>query len=232
MKKLSLLIFLLFSFTSFADDKINFENYLLKGIFKRQYHRKDYFWSWDFRIFNNNIFITFQGDLGENDGFERFPNGEHELTTENGSRIKIKTVNGIIQSFTLLSDKTKFKESEKDISNDYCNIAIFYSNYDKIYKKFKHKFYYIDNDFRVMDIIKYKNKIIACHFNYDPCTSINDNSKYIFVDDKTGESRNFIITKNNKIMLQNIPEEYDLEPDITIKNCEIIINPKSNTSIF
>ena len=101
-----------------------------------------------------------------------------------------------------------------------------------IYKKFKNKFYNIYTEYEVMDMIDYNGKIIACSFDNHSCIPIANNSKYIFVDDKTGESRNFIITKNNKIMLQNIPEEYDLEPDITIKNCEIIINPKSNTSIF
>ena len=72
MKKLLLIIFFLFSFNCFANDEIKFENYLLKGNFKREVYRLDYFWSWDFRIFNNDIFLNFEGDMGGTDDQKNF----------------------------------------------------------------------------------------------------------------------------------------------------------------
>ncbi len=223
MKKLLLIIFFLFSFNCFANDEIKFENYLLKGNFKREVYRLDYFWSWDFRIFNNDIFLNFEGDMGGTDDPKKFPDGEYKLTTENRSKIKINVKNGKIKNFMLLSDKDDFKKNETDISNNYCKIAIFYSNYNSLYNELEHIYYYMYEEREVMDIIKYKDRLIACRFDYHSCIPIKDNSKYIFIDDEMGDSRNYIQTEKNKKMLEIISEDSDLQPDIIVNKCEVEI---------
>ena len=220
MKKLFIL-FLLTSFNCFADENINFKNYLLKGNFKKEIFREDYFWSWDFRIFDNKIFLNFEGDMADIEAPEEFPNGEYELLTENNSKIKVNVKNGKIQEFILLSNEENFKKYEENILNDYCKIAIFYSNYDIVYSDKEHKYYYVIPENGVVDLMGYKEKIISCIFDYHSCIAINGEHSYIVVDDTEGNSKNFTTTENNDKILKEVASDSNIVPDIIINNCQI-----------
>ncbi len=185
IKTIFLLFTLLFFHKTFADQKINYWNYLLTGISNLTSDKTtsvDYF-----IIFDNKIYIVSFDKAKNDNSVKKFPNGTYRLTTKNNSRILVEVYNGEVKNFELLSNKDHFKQNESEISDDYCKIALFYSNYDKLYnnKKLKHEYYSIinfQNNDLIIDVINYMNRYIASIYGSNINKNFN-NEKFLFIID-------------------------------------------------
>ena len=223
IKTIFLLFALLFFHKTFADQKINYWNYLLTGISNLTSDKTtsvDYF-----IIFDNKIYIVYFDKAKNDNSVKKFPNGTYRLTTKNNSQILVKVYNGEVKNFELLSNKDHFKQNESEISDDYCKIALFYSNYDKLYnnKKLKHEYYSIvnfQNNDLIIDVINYMDRYIASIYGSNINKNFN-NEKFLFIIDNKK-------VLNDKKELKQTFENNKLNPDIIINNCTVEFVYKRN----